>query len=131
MYHPAGVYPAMPTPFNRNGDLDETGLRDIVSYYENMGVNGLLVLGTIGEFAMMSERERRRVADIVMGAADRLEIIINAGSASTRETVSMARYLKDLGVDAVIAVEPYFYHPSLQGMAMHYLTIAEDRKSVV
>jgi 4-hydroxy-tetrahydrodipicolinate synthase len=61
-----------------------------------------------------------------VGAADRLEIIINAGCASTRETVKMARYLKDLGVDAVIAVEPYFYHPSPRGMAMHYLTIAED-----
>ncbi len=126
MYHPAGVYPAIPTPFSRNGDLDETGLRDMVSYYESAGVNGLLVLGTIGEFAMMSEHERKRAADIVMGAADRLEIIINAGCASTRETIKMARYLKDLGVDAVIAVEPYFYHPSLEGMAMHYLTVAEE-----
>jgi len=126
LYHPAGVYPAMPTPFSRNGDLDETGLRDMVSYYEGTGVNGLLALGTIGEFAMMGEQERKRAADIIVGAADRLEIIINAGCASTRETVKMARYLKDLGVDAVIAVEPYFYHPSPRGMAMHYLTIAED-----
>jgi 4-hydroxy-tetrahydrodipicolinate synthase len=116
----------MPTPFSRNGDLDETGLRDMVSYYEGTGVNGLLALGTIGEFAMMGEQERKRAADIIVGAADRLEIIINAGCASTRETVKMARYLKDLGVDAVIAVEPYFYHPSPRGMAMHYLTIAED-----
>lgn len=126
MYHPAGVYPAIPTPFSRNGDLDETGLRDMVSYYEGTGVNGLLALGTIGEFAMMSEQERKRAADIIVGAADRLEMIINAGCASTRETVKMARHLKDLGVDAVIAVEPYFYHPSSRGMAMHYLTIAEE-----
>lgn len=126
MYHPAGVYPAMPTPFSRNGDLDETGLRDMVSYYESTGVNGLLALGTAGEFAMMSEQERKRAADIIMGAADRLEIIINAGGASTRETIKMAGYLKDLGVDAVIVVEPYFYHPSPRGMAMHYLTIAEE-----
>jgi 4-hydroxy-tetrahydrodipicolinate synthase len=126
LYHPAGVYAAIPTPFSRNGDLDETGLRDMVSYYENTGANGLLVLGTIGEFAMMSEHERRRAAEIVMGAADRLEIIINAGCASTRETIKMAGYLKDLGVDAVIAVEPYFYHPSPEGMAAHYLSVAEE-----
>jgi len=126
LYHPAGVYPAMPTPFSRNGDLDETGLRDMVSYYEGTGVNGILALGTIGEFAMMSEHERRRAAEIIMGAADRLEIIVNAGSASTRETIKTAIHLKDLGVDAIIAVEPYFYHPSPGGMAMHYLAIAEE-----
>lgn len=125
MYHPAGVYPAMPTPFMHNGDLDETGLRDLVSYFENTGVNGLLALGTIGEFAMMSEGDRKRAAEIIVGAADRLEIIINAGSPSTRETIRMALYLKDLGVDAIIAVEPFFYHPSQEGMARHYLSIAE------
>ena len=126
MYHPAGVYPAMPTPFSRNGDLDETGLRDMVSYYEGTGVNGLLALGTAGEFAMLSERERKRAAEVIVGAADRLELIINAGSASTRATIKMAGYLKDLGVDAIIVVEPYFYHPSPKGMAMHYLTIADE-----
>lgn len=125
MYHPAGVYPAMPTPFMRNGDLDETGLRDLVSYFNNTGVNGLLVLGTIGEFAMMSEQERRRAAEIIVGAADKLEIIANAGCPSTRETIRMALFLKDIGVDAVIAVEPYFYHPTAKGMARHYLDIAE------
>ncbi|BAI60731.1 dihydrodipicolinate synthase [Methanocella paludicola SANAE] len=125
MYHPAGVYPAMPTPFMRNGDLDETGLRDLVSYFNNTGVNGLLVLGTIGEFAMMSGQERRRAAEIIVGAADKLEIIANAGCPSTRETIRMALFLKDIGVDAVIAVEPYFYHPTAKGMARHYLDIAE------
>ncbi len=126
MYHPAGVYPAIPTPFSRKGDLDETGLRDIVSYYGGTGVNGLLALGTIGEFTMMSERERKRAAEIIVGTADKLEIIINAGCASTRETVNMALHLKDLGVDAVIAVEPYFYHPTPEGMARHYIAIAEE-----
>lgn len=126
MYHPAGVYPAIPTPFKRNGDLDETGLRDLVAHYENMGVNGLLIMGTIGEFAMMSEHERKKAADIAMGTTERLEMVINAGCASTRETIRMARYLKDLGVDAIIAVEPYFYHPSPEGLAKHYLTIAEE-----
>lgn len=126
MYHPQGVYPAIPTPFKRNGELDEVGLRDLVSYYESTGVNGILALGTIGEFAMMNEQERKRAADIIVGAADRMEVIVNVGSPSTRDTVNMARYLRDLNVDAVIAVEPYFYHPSPEGMVKHYLTIAEQ-----
>lgn len=116
----------MPTPFTRNGDLDETGLRDLVSYFETTGVNGLLTMGTIGEFAMMSEQERRKAAGIIVGAANRMEVIINAGCASTRQTIQMAGYLKDLGVDAVIAVEPYFYHPTAKGIARHYLDIAES-----
>ena len=110
----------------RNGDLDETGLRDLVSYFETTGVNGLLALGTIGEFAMMSEQERKKAADTIVGAANRLEVIINAGCASTRQTIRMAEYLKDLGVDAIIAVETYFYHPTAKGMARHYLDLAES-----
>ncbi len=126
MYHPSGVYPAMPTPFKKNGELDETGLRDLVIHLESAGVNGILAMGTIGEFAMMSEQERRKAAEIIIGASNRLEVIINAGYASTRETVKMALFLKDLGVDAIVAVEPYFYHPSPAGMARHYIAIAEE-----
>ncbi len=125
MYHPAGVYPAMPTPFKRNGDLDTGTLRDLIAYFEDTGVNGLLVMGTAGEFAMMSEAERRMVVDVAMGTARKIEMIINAGWASTRETIALARYVKDAGASAVIAVEPYFYHPTMDGMARHYLDIAE------
>jgi len=125
LYHPRGVYPAIPTPFKKNGELDETGLRDLVSYYESTGVNGVLALGTIGEFAMMTDKERKRAADIIVGTADKLEVIANAGYPSTRETISMALYLKDLGADAVIVIEPYFYHPTAKGLTRHYMDIAE------
>jgi 4-hydroxy-tetrahydrodipicolinate synthase len=116
----------MPTPFKKNGELDETGLRDLVMYIEGAGVNGIFALGTIGEFAMMGEQERRKAAEIIVGASNRLEVIVNAGCASTRETVREALFLKDLGVDAIVAVVPYFYHPSPAGMAGHYLAIAEE-----
>ena len=124
MYHPTGVYPAVPTPFQRDGDLDIRLLRELIAYFEGTGVDGLLLLGTAGEFAMMSEAERRMVVDIAMGAARDLEIIINAGWASTRETIPLARYVKDAGADAVLAIEPYFYHPTQEGLAQHYLSIA-------
>ncbi len=126
VYHPHGVYPAMPTPFTKNGDLDEHALKELVIYYESTGLNGLLVMGTAGEFAMMSDKERRRAAEIVVGTADRLEIIINVGWASTRESVKMALYAKDIGADCAIAVEPYFYHPTAEGIARYYLDIAEQ-----
>ena len=125
MYHPEGVYPAMPTPFKRNGDLDTGLIRELVAHFEGTGVNGLLVMGTAGEFAMMSEAERRMVVDIAMTSARKLEMIFNAGWASTRETVALAKYVKDSGAVAVIAVEPYFFHPTPEGMARHYLDIAE------
>ncbi len=116
----------MPTPFTKNGDLDEQALKELVTYYESTGLNGLLVMGTAGEFAMMSDQERRRAAEIVMGSSERLEIIINVGWASTRESVKMARFIKDIGADCAIAVEPYFYHPTTEGIARHYLDIADQ-----
>lgn len=115
----------MPTPFRRNGDLDTGLLKELIGYFEETGVNGLLVMGTAGEFAMMSEPERRKVVDVAMDAARKLEMIFNAGWASTRETIALAKYVKDAGASAVIAVEPYFFHPAPAGMARHYLDIAE------
>ncbi len=116
----------MVTPFRKNGELDEKALKDLVTYYEGTGLNGLLVMGTAGEFAMMSEQERKRAAEIIVGTAEKLETIINVGWASTRESVNMARFVKDIGADCAIAVEPYFYHPTTEGIARHYLDIAEQ-----
>jgi 4-hydroxy-tetrahydrodipicolinate synthase len=116
----------MPTPFKKNGELDEQALKDLVTYYEGTGLNGLLAMGTAGEFAMMSEQERMRAAEIIVGTAERLETIINVGWASTRESVRMASFVKDIGADCAIAVEPYFYHPTTEGIAKHYLDIAEQ-----
>jgi 4-hydroxy-tetrahydrodipicolinate synthase len=124
LYHPEGVYPAMPTPFKRNGDLDTDRLRELITYFEGTGVNGLLIMGTAGEFAMMNAAERRLVVDVAMGTVKKMETIINAGCASTRETVELAKYVKDAGADAVIAVEPYFFHPTQEGIARHYRAIA-------
>ena len=124
MYHPEGVYPAMPTPFKRNGDLDTDRLRELITYFEGTGVDGLLIMGTAGEFAMMNASERRMVVDVAMSTVRDLDSIINVGWPSTRETIELAKYVKDAGADAAIAVEPYFYHPTQDGIARHYLDIA-------
>lgn len=124
MFQPEGVYPAMPTPFKRDGDLDTGLLRGLVEHFEDTGVNGLLIMGTAGEFAMMNEAERRMVVDVVMSTVKKMKTIFNAGWASTRETITLARYIKNAGADAVIAVEPYFYHPTQEGIARHYMSIA-------
>jgi 4-hydroxy-tetrahydrodipicolinate synthase len=124
LYHPEGVYPAMPTPFQRNGDLDTGRLRELIAYFESSGVNGLLLMGTAGEFAMMNMAERRTIVDIAMGTVRNLETIINVGWASTRESIELAKYVKDAGADAAIAVAPYFFHPTQEGIARHYLDIA-------
>lgn len=125
MYHPEGVYAAMPTPFKRNGDLDGAVLGELIGHFEETGITGLLVMGTAGEFALMNEAERRAVVDIAVDSAKKLELIVNAGWASTRATIDLARYVRDAGADAVVAVEPYFFHPTQEGIARYYLAIAD------
>lgn len=116
----------MPTPFTKNGELDEQALKELVVFYEGTGLNGVLAMGTAGEFAMMSDQERRRAAEIIVGSTNKLETIINVGWASTRESVKLARFVKDIGADCAIAVAPYFYHPTTEGIARHYLDIADQ-----
>jgi 4-hydroxy-tetrahydrodipicolinate synthase len=72
----------------------------------------------------MSQDERRMIVDVAMSSVRELETIINVGWASTRETIELAKYVKDAGADAAIAIAPYFYHPTQDGIARHYLDIA-------
>jgi 4-hydroxy-tetrahydrodipicolinate synthase len=72
---------------------------------------------------MMNAAERRQVVDVAMGTVKKMETIINAGWASTREPLSWRKILKDAGADAVIAVEPFF-PPTQEGIARHYRAIA-------
>ncbi|MDG6980612.1 MAG: dihydrodipicolinate synthase family protein, partial [Nitrososphaerota archaeon] len=54
----------MPTPFDKNGEVDEGRLRELTDYLIDGGVDGLFPLGTTGEFALLDRRERKRVLEI-------------------------------------------------------------------
>ncbi|MCZ8519546.1 MULTISPECIES: 4-hydroxy-tetrahydrodipicolinate synthase [Paenibacillus] len=126
MLNPAGIIPAMITPFDREQRLDEDALRTLVRRLAASGVHGLFGLGTNGEFFSLTEGEKLRTAEIIMEeAGGKLPVYIGAGCASMHETIRLARHLERLGVDALTVITPYFLAYTQQELIGHFRAVAD------
>ncbi|MFX1374438.1 MAG: 4-hydroxy-tetrahydrodipicolinate synthase [Promethearchaeota archaeon] len=125
-YRPTGVMPAMVTPFNKDESINEDHLRNLVNYFIEQGVTGLVPCGTTGEFVNMTFDERLRVIEIVVDEANgRVPVIAGTGETGTKLVIDASKKATDIGADAVIIVTPYYLKPKAKGLYDHYFTIAE------
>jgi 4-hydroxy-tetrahydrodipicolinate synthase len=114
---------ALPTPF-KNGEVDETALRELVKFNIEGGTEGLLVLGTTGEAPTLTDEEHYRVIKIVVDtAAKRVPVVAGAGSNSTAKSIAYTEKAKAAGADAALIVTPYYNKPSQEGLYRHYKAI--------
>jgi dihydrodipicolinate synthase/N-acetylneuraminate lyase len=101
-----GLFPVLLTPVDKNGDLDEGSLKREVSFCIEAGAHGLVfpVLGS--EFQCLSEGERKRLVEVVIGeAAGQLPVVAGvAAPSSTTVAVECAAHAAKAGADAVIAL---------------------------
>ncbi|MFA5312825.1 MAG: 4-hydroxy-tetrahydrodipicolinate synthase [Methanomassiliicoccales archaeon] len=121
----SGCATAMITPFKDNGELDEDGIRELVEIQERNGVDAIVPCGTTGESATLSHKEHIRVIQIVMDTKRRAKVIAGAGSNATHEAIHLTKAAKDLGVDAVLSISPYYNKPTQKGLFRHYEAIAK------
>ena len=128
-----GVYPALLTPFHKNGGVNRKALEDLVEYNIGKGVTGFYVAGSTGEAFLLTEEERKEVYTIVAEkTAGRAKLIAHVGSISTEQAVRFSKHVKELGYDAVSAVSPFYYGYSFDEIKAYYRTItAESEMSMV
>ena len=87
-----GVFPALVTPFVDGEMIDEAAYRSLIRFILPH-VNGLVPVGTTGEFVYLTTEEKQQAIDIALDeAAGRVPVIAGTGCASTRETVALTRY---------------------------------------
>jgi len=120
-----GVSVALVTPF-RNGAVDEPGLRRLIRYVLDQGVDGLVMTGSTGEAATMSRSERERVWTI---AREEVKggpfLIAGTGSNATAETIDLTKSAARIGVDGCLVVAPYYNKPQPRGQVAHFTAVAE------
>ncbi len=122
---PRGVFPALVTPFTKEGELDEAALRRLVRFCLPH-VDGFVPCGTTGEFVYMSPDERQRVLEVVLDeVGGRKPVIAGTGAASTRQAIELAERAWKAGASACLVVTPYFLHPSDKGIYQHFYEIAK------
>ena len=123
---PTGMIPAMLTPFNHQGELNEAVAEQMTERFIQAGVDGLFCLGTNGEFFAMSPDEKVRLIEVVMNKADgRIPVYAGTGGISTKETIELSLKMKALGVDALSVITPFFLPYTQEELKQHYIQLAE------
>ncbi len=123
-----GVLPPIATPFDQDGNVSTEHLAANLTRYLETGLHGFVVLGSNGEYPMLSKDEKIRVLEIAREVIpqDRL-LIAGTGADSTRETIDLTKRAAQIGADAALIVTPHYYRPAMNGAALtrHYLSIAD------
>lgn len=117
---------AMVTPFTPELELDLDRAGGLANKLLDEGSDSLVVCGTTGESPTVFYDQKLELFRAVLDAVDgRAPIIANAGDNCTDDSVKFAREVVALGVDAIMAVVPYYNKPPQEGLYRHFRAIAE------
>jgi 4-hydroxy-tetrahydrodipicolinate synthase len=109
-----------------DGSIDSDCLHKLVEFHIENGTDAIVAVGTTGESATLTVEEHcdviRQVVEQVNG---RVPVIAGTGANSTTEAIELTQHAKDLGVNAVLLVTPYYNKPTQEGLFLHYKAIAE------
>jgi N-acetylneuraminate lyase len=122
-----GIYPALVTPFNSEGKINENALCKLVEWNLQKGVSGFYVGGSTGESFLLSMEERKRLLEIVIGTVGgRVDIIANIGAFSTEQGIELARHADRLGVSAISSVPPFYFKFTVDEYYAYYCDILRE-----
>ena len=122
-----GVIVPLLTPLRRDQSLDEAGLERLIEHALDGGVNGVFLLGSTGEFALLDHETRlqliRAARRIVAG---RVLLLAGVSEPGTRAAIEFGRRAVELGAEAVVASPPFYYHHSQADLIAHFAAIAKE-----
>ncbi len=117
-----GCYTALVTPFTSNGALDGEGLGQLIEFQINNGITGILAAGTTGESPTLKWEEHLNIiSNVIKVSKEKCLCIAGAGSNNTKEAMGAVAHSAELGVDAVLMVDPYYNGPSSLEIRKEYL----------
>ena len=117
----------MVTPFHEDGTIDYDGLRNLINYLIDGGVEYLVSLGTTGESVTLNSAEKKKVwaftAEVVNG---RVGLVAGIGGNNTHDVVEQIKQFDTKGYDAILSASPSYNKPTQEGIYQHYKAIAEN-----
>lgn len=121
-----GALAASVTPLRDDGGkVDEAAFGPLVDFLVAASLDGILALGTAGEGILLTEAERRRVAELfVQTARGRLKAAVHCGAQTTAETVALAAHAAEVGADAVVVIGPPYFKLDERAQHAHFLAAA-------
>lgn len=122
-----GTGVALITPFKEDFSVDVEGLKNVVEFNIDNGIDYLVVMGTTAESATLSGDEKQLVINTIVEAnKGRLPLVLGIGGNNTAEVIRemKERDLKDF--TAILSVSPYYNKPSQEGIYQHFAAIAKE-----
>jgi 4-hydroxy-tetrahydrodipicolinate synthase len=122
-----GTYTVLVTPFTADGiSVDLPALRRLVAFQIESGIEGLIPLGSTGEFLSVSREERTAITQtVIAAAAGRVPVLIGTGAEDTREALALSREAEALGAAGVLVIPPFYSVPTEDELYVHYRRIAD------
>jgi 4-hydroxy-tetrahydrodipicolinate synthase len=109
------------TPCDRKLKFDPGAFKDILAWFKHNGADGIVVLGTTGQFPSFSVAERKQVAEVALKDKMGMNIIIGPGTSNFPETLELSQHAQDNGADGLLIVPPFHYKdPPTQGLVRYY-----------
>jgi 4-hydroxy-tetrahydrodipicolinate synthase len=119
-----GILTAMVTPFDRDGALDDEAAVRLMHHLLEHGSDGLVLAGTTGESATLSDDEMARLWELGVAECGDTLVVAGTGSNDTRHAMELTQRATEIGVDAVLVVAPYHNKPNRRGLLQHYRAVA-------
>ena len=120
----AGV--AIVTPFHEDGSVNYEKLKELIDWQIANGTDAIIICGTTGESATLSEAEHEDVVRFAIRAVDhRVPIIAGTGSNATDTAIMLSKAAEADGADALLLVTPYYNKATQNGLFAHYKAISD------
>ena len=117
---------AIITPFTENGINFEV-LGQIIEDQIAGGTDAIVITGTSGEAATMTDEEHRQAIKYAVDKVNkRIPVVAGAGSNETAYAVELAKHAEEVGADAILVVTPYYNKCTQNGLVAHYYKIADS-----
>lgn len=123
---PIGAQVLLLTPFADDGEVDEASLASLVDYVIDGGIDGIVGLGTTGEFFTMSVEEQARVMTLLAAEVrGRVPLTFGVGNSATSVAIELARHAEQLGADCVMLQPPYYFDHTPASTEAHFVAVAD------
>lgn len=120
MFKPTGSWVAIPTPYDKNGNVDFGGFREIVAHQIKHGTSELFVMGSAGEVTLLTLEERKNIVkEVIKIAKGQIPVFFNASFPLTNDAVNFAKFAEAEGADGLIFTAPPYLLPPQTAILEH------------
>ena len=122
-----GTFTVMVTAFDADNGLDLEAQSNFTDWQVQQGINGLIPLGSTGEFLSMSFAEKAQVAECVINSVNgRVPVPVGAGAESTEEVIDNVQMAENLGADGTMIIPPFYSTPTRSEIVKHFERISQN-----